>query len=117
MIKHSQYIQSNKYPISLQYLKTEVRNGVYFLHADKHQSVYKRDYFFDGSDHICPKYQKKEVGGIFAKKFKSVAAAFMFHFDAKYLDILWRCSHVYCYLFPCTDRLLKFSASTLQYNN
>ena len=74
-------------------------------------------FFFDGSDHICPKYQKKEVGGIFAKKFKSVAAAFMFHFDAKYLDILWRSSHVYCYLFPCTDRLLKFSASTLQYNN
>ena len=46
MIKHSQYIQSNKYPISLRYLKTEVKNGVYFLHANKHQSVYKRDYCF-----------------------------------------------------------------------
>ena len=57
---------------------------------------------FDGSDQICSKYQKKEVGSIFAKKIKSVAAAFMFHCDAKYLDILWRSSHVYCYLFPCT---------------
>ena len=36
MIKHSQSTQSNKFAISLQYLKKEVRNGVYFLHVDKH---------------------------------------------------------------------------------
>ena len=41
MIKHSQSTQSNKFAISLQYLKKEVRNGVHFLHADKHQSFYK----------------------------------------------------------------------------
>ena len=41
MIKHSQSTQSNKFVISLQYLKKEVRNGVHFLHADKHQSFYK----------------------------------------------------------------------------
>ena len=41
MIKHSQYTQSNKFSISLQYLKKKVTNGVYFLHADKHQSFYK----------------------------------------------------------------------------
>ena len=41
MIKHSQSTQSNKFAISLQYLKKEVRGGVYFLHADKHQSFYK----------------------------------------------------------------------------
>ena len=41
MIKHSQYTQSNKFPISLQYLKKEFRNGVCFLHADKYQGVYK----------------------------------------------------------------------------
>ena len=41
MIKHSQSTQSNKFLISLQYLKKDVRNGVHFLHADKHQSFYK----------------------------------------------------------------------------
>ena len=30
MIKHSQSTQSNKFAISLQYLKKEVRNGVHF---------------------------------------------------------------------------------------
>ena len=41
VIKHSQSTQSNKFVIFLQYLKKEVRCGVHFLHADKHQSVYK----------------------------------------------------------------------------
>ena len=36
MIKHSQNTLT-----SLQYLKKEIRNGVHFLHADKHQSFYK----------------------------------------------------------------------------
>ena len=40
-VKHSQGTQSNKSAISLQYLKKEIRNGVHFLHADKHQSFYK----------------------------------------------------------------------------
>ena len=41
MIKHSQSTQSNKFSLSLQYLKKEVRDGVHFLHADKHQCFYK----------------------------------------------------------------------------
>ena len=41
MIKHSQSTQSNKFAISLQYFKKEVRNGVHFLHADKYQSFCK----------------------------------------------------------------------------
>ena len=41
MIKHSQITQSNKFSISLQYLKKEVRNGGRFWHADKRQSFYK----------------------------------------------------------------------------
>ena len=41
MIYHSQSTQSNKFAISLQYLKKEVRNGVHFLHSDKHQNFYK----------------------------------------------------------------------------
>ena len=35
MIKHSQSTQSNKFAISLEYLKKENRNGVHFLLADK----------------------------------------------------------------------------------
>ena len=34
MIKHSQITQSNKFAISLQYLKKEVMDGVHFLHAE-----------------------------------------------------------------------------------
>ena len=41
MIKHSKSNQSNKFAISLQYHKKEVRNGVHFLHVDKHQSYHK----------------------------------------------------------------------------
>ena len=41
MIKYSQSTQSNKFAISLQYLKKEFRNGIHFLHADEHQSCYK----------------------------------------------------------------------------
>ena len=41
MIKHSQSTQINKFAISVQYLKKEVREGVHFLHLDKHQSLYK----------------------------------------------------------------------------
>ena len=37
MIKHSQSTQSNKFAISLQYLKKQVRAAVHFLHANKHQ--------------------------------------------------------------------------------
>ena len=38
MIKHSQSTQINNLAISLQYLKKGVREGVDFLHLDKHQS-------------------------------------------------------------------------------
>ena len=46
MIKHCQSTQSNKFAISLQYLKKEVRKGVHFLHADEHQSFYKLGLLF-----------------------------------------------------------------------
>ena len=41
VIKHCQITQSNKFVISLHYLRKEVREGIHFLHADKHQSFYK----------------------------------------------------------------------------
>ena len=46
MINHSQSTQSNKLAIFLQYLKKEVRNGVNFLYADKHQRFYKLGLLF-----------------------------------------------------------------------
>ena len=41
IIKHSQKTQINNVAISLQYIKKEVREGVHFLHLDKHESFYK----------------------------------------------------------------------------
>ena len=41
MFKLSQDTQSNKFAMSLQYLKIDVRNVVHFLHVDKHQSFCK----------------------------------------------------------------------------
>ena len=39
MVKHSQSSQNSKFPVSLQYLKKEVKDEVTFLHADKHESL------------------------------------------------------------------------------
>ena len=59
MIKHSQSIQSNKFAISLQYLKKEIRGGVYFLHADKHQKFLQVGISPSGeNDQTCLKYLK-----------------------------------------------------------
>ena len=55
MIKHSQSTQSNKFAISLQYLKKKIRDGVHFLHADKYQVGI---IVFDGSGQTYPKYPK-----------------------------------------------------------
>ena len=46
MTKHYQSTQSNKFVTSIQYLKKEVRNGVHFLQADKHQRFYKLTLLF-----------------------------------------------------------------------
>ena len=62
MIKHSQSTESNKFTVSLQYLKKEVRNGVHFLHANKHQFLQVAFIVFNGSGQTCPKYSKWEVG-------------------------------------------------------
>ena len=57
MIKHSQSTQINKFAISLQYLKNEVRERVHFLHLDEHQSFYNWHYF-DKSSQMYPKFSK-----------------------------------------------------------
>ena len=41
MIKHCQSTSSNKFAISLQYLKKDVRAGICLLRADKRESFYK----------------------------------------------------------------------------
>ena len=46
MIKHCHITQSNKFAVSLQYLKKEVRNGGHFWHAHKRQSFAKLVLFF-----------------------------------------------------------------------
>ena len=43
IVKHSQSSQNSKFAMSLQYLKNKVKDGVHFLHADKHQSSLQVD--------------------------------------------------------------------------
>ena len=59
MIKDSQITQSDKFAISLQRLKKEVRNGGRFWHA-------VGIILFGGSGQTCPKYPEQEVGNTFA---------------------------------------------------
>ena len=63
IIKHSQSSQSNKFTISLQHLKKEVRDGVYFLHADKHESFYKLalSFLMEWSRHVQSTQNRKLV--------------------------------------------------------
>ena len=63
MIKHSQRTQSNKFVIFLQYLTKEVRNGVHFLHADKHQSFDKLAllYLMQATRHVSSTQNRKLV--------------------------------------------------------
>ena len=46
IIKYFQSTQSNKFTISLQYPKGEVRDGVNISHVDTHQSFYKLAFSF-----------------------------------------------------------------------
>ena len=43
MASHPQITQNNKFAISLQYLKKEVRGEVDFLHAEKYESLLEID--------------------------------------------------------------------------
>ena len=63
MLKHSQSTQSNKFAISSQYLKKEVRDGVHFLPADKHQSFYKLAllYLMEVARHVQSNQDRKLI--------------------------------------------------------
>ena len=54
LTKHFQSTQSNKFALSLKYLK---KDGVHFLLADK-QFLQAGIIIFDVSDQACPKYPK-----------------------------------------------------------
>ena len=59
MSRHAQITQNNKFAISLQYLKKEVRDKVDFLHADKDESFLEIDtMIFDGEGQAFPKVPK-----------------------------------------------------------
>ena len=62
MIKHSQITQSNKFAISLQYLKKELSDEVDFLRTDKHESLLQTDNNFFT---ISPKKKKLKMKLIF----------------------------------------------------
>ena len=62
MIKHARSTQSDKFPIYLQYLRKEVKNEVYFLHADKHQKFLQVGIAgFDRSGQICPSTKNRKL--------------------------------------------------------
>ena len=77
--KHSQSTQSNKFAISLQYLKKEVRDGVHFLHADKDESFCKLELSFlmEVTRHVQSTQNRKLVIILQCNK-KIVTTAFVF---------------------------------------
>ena len=100
-IKHSQSTQSNKFAVSLQYLKKEVKGEVHVLRADKHQSFFKLAFLFlmKMVRHVQSTQNRKSIIILQDLKKKSLAIAFLFYCGAKHLDILWGASHVRCDLF------------------
>ena len=58
MIKHSKSTQSNKFAMSLQYLKKQVRNGVHFSSEFIFKFLQVAVIVFNGSGQTCPKFQK-----------------------------------------------------------
>ena len=98
MIKHSQITQNNKFAISLQCLKKEVRNRGDFWHTDKRQNFYKLvlSFLMGVARHFQNNQNRKLV--IFLQYIKkSSCNCVVFSHDAKHSDILQVSSR--CYLF------------------
>ena len=59
MARHAQITQNNKFALSLQYHKKEVRDEVDILHANKCESFLQVDtMIFDGNGQAFPKFPK-----------------------------------------------------------
>ena len=83
MTAHTETTQNNEFAISLQYLKKEVSDEVYFLHVDKHENliqidtmiwmgIAKHSQSFENNKFVlCLQYLKKEVDSLRADKHKS----------------------------------------------
>ena len=100
MIKHSQITQLNKFAISLQHPKKDVRNGGHFGHEDKRQSFYKLvlSFLMEVARHVQNTQNRKLV--IFFQCIKKNRCnCVVFHCDAKHSDISRGSSHFLCYLF------------------
>ena len=93
IVRHSQSTQSNKFAIPSQYLKKEVRDGVHFLHANKHQSFYKLALSFLMEVANAHSTQNRKL----VMFLQGIATVFVFYCDTKHSDILQGSSHV-CYL-------------------
>ena len=96
---HFQITQSNKFAISLQYLKKEVRNGGLFLHADKRQSFYKLvlSFLVEVTRHV---QNRKLV--IFLqhikKKVSQLLLCFIVMQNVRYFTGVQSCSLLYIYM-------------------
>ena len=97
MIKHSQITQSNKFAISLQYFKKEVRNGSHFWHADKRQSFYKfvLSFLIEVARHV-QNTQNRKLVVFFQYIKKNCCNSFVFYCDAEHSDFQWGSTHVCC---------------------
>ena len=59
MARHAQITQNNKFAISLQYRKKEVRDKVDFLHEERYESFLQIDMtIFNGDGQAFPKFSK-----------------------------------------------------------
>ena len=112
MIKHSQSTQSNKFAISLQNFKIEVRDGVHFLHANEHQSFYKLALSF-----LMEVARKLVIFLQYSKtKVLQLLLYSVFYWDVKHSDILQGSSHVHCYLYILNIFLQIIKASVAEFN-
>ena len=108
MIKHSQITQSNKFAISLHYLKKEVSNVGNFWHADKRQSFDKLVLCF--LIEVTRHTQNTKLVVFLQYIKKNCCNCFVFSCDVKHRDILRGSIHVCCYLFAlfiCTNNLIQ----------
>ena len=81
MIKHSQITQSNKFSLSVQWLKKEVRSGGQLWHADKCQSFYKLvlSFLMEVTRHVQNTQNRKLV--IFCNILRKILVSYWINID------------------------------------
>ena len=120
MVKHSQSTRNNKFAIPSQYFKKEVRDGVPFLHANKHQTFYKLaiSFLMEVARHVQSTQKRKLVTFLQYIKKKLLQLFLCSIVIKKHLNILHRSSHV-CYLccFCLLWLAMKFKSFTVLINS